>query len=58
MHRVVHTETYGNHNVDTGDDVYCDVPEVEKSNNVNESDDHNPKNHQRDLEVGKENESD
>ena len=58
MDRVVHTEAYSNNNVDTGDDINSDVPEVEKTNNVNESDDNNPKNHQTDLEVGQKNESD
>ena len=31
MDRVVHTQTYGNDNVDIGDDVNGDVPEVEKT---------------------------
>jgi hypothetical protein len=58
MDRVVHTKSYSYHNVDTGDDINSDVPEVEKTNNVNEGDHNNPKNHQTDLEVGQKNESD
>ena len=58
MNRVVHAQTYGNHNVDTGDDVNGDIPEVEKTNNVNEGDHNNTKNHETDLDIGQENESD
>ena len=34
MNRVVHTESYGQDNIDTGDDVNSDVPEVEEPNDV------------------------
>ena len=58
MDWVVHTEAYGNDNVDARDDVNGDVPEVEKANNVSEGDHNNTKNHQTDLKISQKNESD
>ena len=38
--RVVHTEADSQHDVDTGDDVDGDVPEMQKAHDVHESEDH------------------
>ena len=38
MDTVVDTETHGEHNVDAGDDVDGDVPEVEEPDDVGEAD--------------------
>ena len=38
MNRVVHAETNGEHNIDTGDDVDGDVPEVKITDKVCEGD--------------------
>ena len=37
MNTVVHTETSGEDDVDTGDDINGDIPEVESSNNIHKS---------------------
>ena len=58
MDRVVHTQPYSNDNVDAGDDVNGDAPEVKEADNVSEGEDDNTKHHQTNLKVGQEDKSD
>ena len=58
MDSVVNTEAYGNDYVDTGYDIYCDIPEVEETNDVSESDDDHTQDREADLKVGHEEQSD
>ena len=51
MYGVINTETNCKDNVDAGDDVNGDAPEMEKSNNISESGDHNEDDHNADLNV-------
>ena len=54
MDRVVHAETDGEHNIDTGDDVDGDVPEVKITDNVCQGDDDDAHDIHAYLEVPKE----
>ena len=54
MNRVVHTETDGEHDIDTGEDVDGDVPEVQITNNVCEGDGDNAHDIHAYLQVGEE----
>ena len=53
MNRVVNTQTNSEHNVDAGDDVNGDAPDMEETNNICESADHNDDDHEADLNVTK-----
>ena len=55
---VVHAETDGQDDVDTGDDVYGDVPEMEEADNVSESEEDGEEDEETELEVGEEHQSD
>ena len=44
--RIIHTETYSKDNVDTADDVNCDIPEVEEAYNVYKCQDYCQEDHQ------------
>ena len=57
MNRVVDTEPNSKNNVDTRNDINCDVPEVEKSNNISQSEDYNQDDHDTDLNVAEKKES-
>ena len=52
VNRVINTETYSQDNVDTTDDVNSDVPEVEEAHNVHQCQDHSEEDHERDSDVG------
>ena len=54
MNRVVNAQTNGEHDVDTGDDVDGDVPEVKITNKVCEGEGDNAHDIHADLKVGKE----
>ena len=54
MNRVVHAETDGEHDIDTGDDVDGDVPEVKITDDVCEGDDDDAHDIHAYLKVGKE----
>ena len=54
MNRVVHAEANGKYDVDTGDDVDGDVPEVKITNKVCEGEGDDAHDIQADLKVGKE----
>ena len=54
MNRVVHAETNGEHNIDTGDDVDGDVPEVKITDKVCECDGDDAHDIHAYLKVGKE----
>ena len=54
MNRVVHAETNGEHNIDTGDDVDGDVPEVKITDKVCEGDGDDAYDIHAYLKVGKE----
>ena len=56
--RVVHAEANTEHDVDTGDDVDRDVPEVEKTNDVGETDGDHEDDHETDLDITEEEERD
>ena len=58
VNRVVDTESNSKDNIDTGDDVNCDAPEVEKSNNISEGTKNNENDHDTDLNVAEKKESD
>ena len=58
MDTVVDTETHGEHNVDAGDDVDGDVPEVEEPDDVGEADGDHEDDHEADLDVAEEEEGD
>ena len=58
MDRVVYTETNSQDDVDAGDDVDSDVPEVEKANDVSETDGDHEDNHETDLDIAEEEECD
>ena len=58
MNRVVDTEADGKHDVDTGDDVDGDVPEVEEADNVCQGDDDDADDVDADADVGEEEEGD
>ena len=55
---VVDTETHGEHNVDAGDDVDGDVPEVEEPDDVGEADGDHEDDQEADLDVAEEEEGD
>ena len=55
--RIVNTESYGKNNVDTGDDIDGDVPEMKESNNVSEGEDYNQDDHDTYLDVTEKKES-
>ena len=50
---IVNAESNGQYNINTGNDINGDVPEVEESNNVCEGKNHNQDDHDTDLEVAK-----
>ena len=56
--RVVHTEADTEHNVDAGDDVNSDVPEVKEANDVGKTDRNHEDNHETDLDIAEEEERD
>ena len=56
--RIVNTKTDGEDNVDAGDDVDGDPPEVEEADNVCEGDDDDADDVDADADVGKEEEGD
>ena len=56
--RVVNTESNGKNNIDAGDDVYGDIPEMKESNNVSEGEYHNQDDHNADLDVTEKKKSD
>ena len=56
--RIVNTESDGKNNVDTGDDVDGDVPEMKESNNVSEGEDYNQDDHDAYLDVTEKKKSD
>ena len=58
MNRVVDTEANGKHDVDTGDDVDGDVPEVEEANDVDQGEDNGEEDHQADRQVGQQDQGD
>ena len=43
--RVVHTETHSQYDVDTGDNVDGDVPEMQEANDVHEGEDYSEEYH-------------
>ena len=51
MYRVVNAQANCKDNVDTGDDVNCDAPEMKESNNICQSADYNDDDHNTDLNV-------
>ena len=58
MDRVVHTETHRQDDVDAGDDVDGDVPEVKEADDVSETQCDHENDHEADLEVTEEEEGD
>ena len=56
--RIVDAETDGEDNVDTGDDVDGDVPEVEEADDVREGDDDDEDDVDADADVGEKEEGD
>ena len=58
MDRVVHTETHRQDDVDAGDDVDGDVPEVKEADDVSETEGDHEDDHQADLEVTEKEEGD
>ena len=58
MDRIVNTKTNCKDNVDAGDDVDGDVPEVEEADNVCEGDDDDADDEDADADVGEEEEGD
>ena len=56
--RIVNTKTNGEDDVDAGDDVDGDVPEVEEADNVCEGDDDDADDEDADADVGEEEEGD
>ena len=56
--RVVHTEADTEHDVNAGDDVDSDVPEVEKANDVSETDGDHEDDHETDLDITEKEERD
>ena len=49
--RVVHAESDGKDNVDAGDDVNSDLPEMKEPNNISEGENHNQDDHDTDLNI-------
>ena len=58
MDRVVDTEPDGQHNVDAGDDIDSDAPEVEESDDVGEGEENRDEDQETDAEVTEEDDSD
>ena len=58
MNRVIHTQTHSQNDVDAADDVDGDVPPMKKSNDVHEGQNHRQKYHQRNANVGQEDDDD
>ena len=56
--RVVNTQSNGKYYRHTGNDINGHVPEVEKANNVGQSEDYTGEDNDTDAEVGKEDEGD
>ena len=55
---VVHAEADTEYDVDAGDDVDSDVPEVEKANDVSKTDCDHEDDHETDLDIAEEEERD
>ena len=58
MYRVVHTQTYCQDNVDAGDHVDGDVPEVKEADDVGETEGDHEDYHEADLDITEEEEGD
>ena len=58
MNRVVHTETHCQNQVDAGDDVDGDVPEVKEADDVGKTEGDHEDDHEADLDVTEEEEGD
>ena len=58
MDAVVDTEPHGEHDVDAGDDVDGDPPEVEEADDVGETESDHEDDHKADLDVTEEEEGD
>ena len=58
MDRVVHTQTHCQDNVDAGDHVDGDVPEVKEAHDVGETEDDHEDDHEADMGVTEEEEGD
>ena len=56
MNRVVHTETHCQNQVDAGDDVDGDVPEVKEADDVGETEGDHDDHHEADLDITEEEE--
>ena len=51
MESIIHTEADGDYNIGADNEVNADVPEVKKSNNINQSNSHSTKNHQGEQNI-------
>ncbi len=54
MNHIIHTEPNGEHNVDTGDDVNCHVPEVQEAHQIDECGHHTGEHKEADGDVDEE----
>ena len=51
VNRIIYTKPYRKDNIDTGNDVNGDFPEVEESNDVNKCEHNDEDDHDADLNV-------
>ena len=51
MNRIIHTESNSKDNVNAGDYIDSDVPEVKKSDDIGQSDDNNGENHEANGDI-------
>ena len=58
VYAVIHTQAHRDHDVDAGDDVDGDVPQVEEANDVHQGDPNHHHHHEAHLKVCKQDEGD